>query len=164
MLCFAVCSALEQTVPGELLAEFTESAAQITSLTDFQDIFKNMEHAFLQLKSRLSVEENNIRIVCRIKALIEDNLPQVGAAMLADQVHLSKNYLSSLFKRHTGQTLNDYITSVRLQKASELLRTHGCYIYEAADRVGYKDVAYFSKLFKQQYGCTPAEYKAEAHR
>ena len=71
---------------------------------------------------------------------------------------------SSLFKRHTGQTLNDYITSVRLQKASELLRTHGCYIYEAADRVGYKDVAYFSKLFKQQYGCTPAEYKAEAHR
>lgn len=162
IFCFTVCSSLEQIADGGLLAEFTSQAGQAAQAADFPDVYSGMRDALLRFKSRLSAEESNIRIILRIKALIAENPAEAGAASLAEEVHLSKNYLASLFKRHTGQTLNDYITSVRMETAAGLLRSGSCYIYEAASRVGYKDVPYFSKLFKQQYGCTPADYKERA--
>ncbi|CAH0120200.1 putative response regulatory protein [Paenibacillus sp. CECT 9249] len=74
---------------------------------------------------------------------------------LAEQLHISTNYLRSIFRKVTGETFNQYVTRVRIEKAKDLLMEGKYYIYEIAELVGYKNVTYFSTLFKKYTGVTP---------
>lgn len=76
---------------------------------------------------------------------------------LSEKVHLSRNYLSEIFKKATGDTFNDYLTRVRMEKARSLLWEGKYLIYEVAEKVGYKNVPYFSHLFKKYTGHSPSE-------
>jgi two-component system response regulator YesN len=85
---------------------------------------------------------------------------ELSLAQLAAQVHLSPNYLANLFKKETGVTLNDYITEIRLAEAKRLLRKEpGILVFDVAERIGYKDGKYFTKLFKREVGLNPSEYR-----
>ncbi|MNY82971.1 HTH-type transcriptional activator RhaR [compost metagenome] len=55
-------------------------------------------------------------------------------------------------------SVNDFLKSIRLKKAAQLLQQHKMTIYEVAYAVGYDDRKYFSKEFKKQFGKTPTEY------
>ncbi|MBR1693759.1 MAG: helix-turn-helix domain-containing protein [Lachnospiraceae bacterium] len=78
---------------------------------------------------------------------------------LSEKLHLNKSYLSTVFTAQTGQRFVDYITYVRLMRAAWLLRNTDVKIGEVAQRMEYKDIAYFSKLFKKQFNMTPSEYR-----
>jgi two-component system response regulator YesN len=65
-----------------------------------------------------------------------------------------------LFKKETGVTINDYITEIRLAEAKRLLREEpGILVFDVAERVGYRDGKYFTKLFKREVGLNPSEYR-----
>lgn len=81
---------------------------------------------------------------------------------IADHVHLSVNHIAGLFKKETGQTIFDYITSVRISTAKQLLDNPIYKIYEIADRTGYPDANYFTKVFKKYTGLSPKEYRDES--
>lgn len=76
---------------------------------------------------------------------------------LADKVFISRNHLSIIFKNITGETFNNYLTKVRMEKARELLLDRNMLVYEVAERVGYKNVPYFSTIFKKYTGLNPTE-------
>jgi two-component system response regulator YesN len=76
----------------------------------------------------------------------------------AEHVYLSQGHLSALFKE-SGDTYLKYLTSIRMQKAMELLGDPALKIYEIVERVGYADPAYFSGLFKKHTGLTPHDYR-----
>jgi len=78
---------------------------------------------------------------------------------VADAVHVSKNYLSLLFKKVTGQNFIDYLIMLRVQKAKEMLTGTSLKVYEVAEKSGFNDVKYFSKLFKKMTGYTPVDYR-----
>jgi two-component system response regulator YesN len=78
---------------------------------------------------------------------------------IADQAGLSRTYVSFLFKSATGQSINEYITRMRIDKAKELLREGKMRTHEVAAHVGYPDATYFSALFKRHVGSTPTEYR-----
>lgn len=78
-------------------------------------------------------------------------------ADLADKVYISRNHLSIIFKNMTGETFNTYLTRVRIEKARELLLERNMLVYEVAEQVGYKNVPYFSTLFKKFTGMNPTE-------
>lgn len=78
---------------------------------------------------------------------------------VADYVHVSKNYLSILFKKVTGQNFIDYVIMLRIEKAKEMLAATSCKVYEIAEQSGFNDVKYFSKLFKKMTGYTPIDYR-----
>ncbi|MBO9605102.1 MAG: helix-turn-helix domain-containing protein [Paenibacillaceae bacterium] len=78
---------------------------------------------------------------------------------LAEQVYLSPNYLSRLFKKETGTSFVKYVTAYRLDKACELLRRTNMKIVDIAAEVGYPNFSYFGSLFRQHYGTTPAKYR-----
>jgi two-component system response regulator YesN len=82
---------------------------------------------------------------------------EITLADLADKVFLSRNYLSHIFKHATGETFNNYLTRVRMEKAKELILQGKLLIYEIAERVGYKNVPYFSTLFKKNTGLNPTD-------
>jgi two-component system, response regulator YesN len=78
---------------------------------------------------------------------------------LASIIHLSPNYISSLFKKETGLGIIDYLNQVRVEMAGELLMDTPLKSYEIAEKVGFSDHSYFSRVFKRWKGCTPREYR-----
>ena len=78
---------------------------------------------------------------------------------IAEQVHYSPAHLSTLFRKETGITLNEAILRTRLKAAMDLLRTTLEPVSAIANRTGYADVQYFSRVFKQVTGLTPLEYR-----
>ncbi|WP_274652025.1 response regulator [Paenibacillus humicola] len=82
---------------------------------------------------------------------------EITIAELASEVYISKNYLCQIFKNGTGETINNYIIRVKMEKAKSLLLERKLKIFEVAENVGYKSIPYFSTTFKKYYGVTPAE-------
>jgi len=77
---------------------------------------------------------------------------------LANQVYISKNYLSTIFRQFTGETFGDYLTRVRMEKAKSMVLEKKLLIAEIAERVGYRNVPYFTTLFKKHTGRSPTEF------
>lgn len=78
---------------------------------------------------------------------------------LAEVFKFSAYHLSSLFKEHTGISPIDYLIRYRLDLASELLMTTNASVGEIAASVGYKDVYYFSRIYKKRKGVSPAHHR-----
>ncbi|OOM80786.1 response regulator [Clostridium sp. BL-8] len=78
---------------------------------------------------------------------------------IANSLNISKNYLCSIFKQKTGENFLEYATKAKMERAKVLLKRYDYKVYEVSDMLGYKEKAYFSKLFKKFTGFTPAEYK-----
>ena len=74
-------------------------------------------------------------------------------------VGLNSAYFSSLFKKSEGVTFTEYLTSVRMEKAKYYLAETSCKVNEIAEKVGYTDAKYFSKVFITRVGSRPAEYR-----
>jgi two-component system response regulator YesN len=80
---------------------------------------------------------------------------------LAEIVFLNPDYLARLFKKETGISLGSYVIQVRIAAARHLLETTQHSVYTIANKVGYTNYSYFSKLFKQEVGLPPNEYKKD---
>ena len=84
---------------------------------------------------------------------------KISLKNIAEELYLSPNYLSELFKRHTDKNISEYITQFRLDKARRYLQQPEYKIADVSDLVGFGDPRYFSSMFKRQYGMTPNEYR-----
>ncbi len=84
----------------------------------------------------------------------------ISVEYIADMLSLDRRYLSRIFKQRTGNTIQEYIIGVRIEKAKSLL-AEGYNISEAAQRCGYDDVCNFSKMFKKHTGISPGRWKTE---
>ena len=84
---------------------------------------------------------------------------KISIKEIADQLYLSPNYLSELFKKHTGKTISEYLTDYRLEKVCQLLDHAEYRVGDVSGMVGIHDGRYFSNMFKKKYGMTPTEYR-----
>ncbi len=83
----------------------------------------------------------------------------ITLAELAEKAGYSKSRFSHLFSEITGTTPKQYLNNVRLQVSCELLST-GLTVAEIADRCGFNDPLYYSRIFKKKYGLSPTGYRA----
>ncbi|MCM1134310.1 MAG: AraC family transcriptional regulator [Clostridium sp.] len=77
----------------------------------------------------------------------------------AKNQHMSVCWFIRSFKRYMGVTPMQYITSIRMNKAKELLKNTNYSIQEISGLVGYENPLYFSRIFKKQIGCPPSGYR-----
>ena len=106
------------------------------------------------------VQNSDTKIIQMVKKYIQTHYGEsLDLDTVAGQVFLSPAYLGILFKQKTGQNYTDYVMDIRIEKSKELLHDVTMTIAEIASAVGYKDVKYFSKLFKRKLGITPKEYR-----
>lgn len=81
---------------------------------------------------------------------------------LEESLHLSKYYLSKIFKEVTGVTLFKYVYQRRINQAKMLfLLDNRKSVTDVCFQVGFKHLAHFSRLFKEQVGCTPEQYRRQ---
>lgn len=83
---------------------------------------------------------------------------------IAGKLGITGPYLSTYFKEKTGTNLSDYILTVRINKASQMLRDTDLLIQEIASLVGYYTVASFNRVFKRYTGLTPSEFRRSHSR
>ena len=105
--------------------------------------------------------EDTAQIIEQVKKLISENL-SVGNLQrdeLAALVHISPGYLGRIFKKETGMALTDYIIKKRISVAKQLLTKTSLSITSISEKVGISYSSYFTKLFKEQVGMTPQEYR-----
>ena len=84
---------------------------------------------------------------------------EISLNTVANVANVSSNHFSALFSQNMGQTFIEYLTTLRMNKAKELLRCTGMRSSEIAGEIGYKDAHYFSYLFKKTQGMTPTQYR-----
>lgn len=92
---------------------------------------------------------------------IQDNYSDsnFNISNLADTLHLSLSYLSTVFKNATGQNISNYLSARRLERAQALLRDASIPIKDVCFSSGYDDPRYFAKFFKKHTGMTPSEFR-----
>lgn len=78
---------------------------------------------------------------------------------IAKNFYMSSSYLSTFFQAYTDIRFVNYLTTVKMKRAAWLLHNTELKIVEIADRLYYKDIGYFSRLFKKQFNLTPSEYR-----
>ena len=109
-------------------------------------------------EKRNKQKENSIvnEITEIIRQTYTDN---ISIALIAEQVHLTPNYVSMIFKKICGMTIMEFVTDLRIQKAKELIVTTDLQIQEIAEYVGYNNQYYFSSVFKKKTGVQPKNYR-----
>lgn len=88
------------------------------------------------------------------------NDPDISISAIAQKLNISEGYLSHTFKKETDNTILGYLTRIRIRQAVDLLKAGNLKVYEVAEQVGYRDIAYFSTTFKKYCGVTPSEFQS----
>ncbi|RXZ76576.1 response regulator [Paenibacillaceae bacterium] len=104
------------------------------------------------------------KIIATIKDYVGQHYKDVTLEDLSQQVHMNADYLSKFFKKHAGIRFSDYLTSVRMDAATELLEDIQYKTYEVSERVGYSNSFNFTRAFKNYYGMTPRDYRNRTDR
>ena len=115
-----------------------------------------------QLRKFIRTEEMDRtgNIAQEIRAYLRAHLDQcITLNTLAKRYCYSTNYLGQMFKRHTGQSVGEYLTQVRIERAKELLATTNKTIQQIAFECGISDQSYFTCLFRKHTGLSPSRYR-----
>ena len=111
-------------------------------------------------------DNSSANTVLRAQRFIMKNYenPELNLKSVAQYACLNEKYFTTRFTKETGVTFSRFLTSVRLEKAKELLRTTDLKIYEISERVGYNHVEHFMRTFKKVFGINPGDYRKHSGR
>lgn len=152
--------------PGEQLGRYCRLVEQYLPVkctvvqktgTGLDGLSEKYQEAVQQLGEMMGISS----VVKEVRSYVEQNYWREDFSLqeAADEVNLSVQYLSKLFRKEMGVTFVDYLTSVRIRKSIDLFQEEDLKIYEIAEKVGYATQHYFSNVFKKNLGVSPAEYR-----
>ncbi|MBJ6368253.1 two-component regulator propeller domain-containing protein [Snuella sedimenti] len=95
--------------------------------------------------------------------IVEENFsdPQFMAVTFAKKMHMSQSVLYKKLKALTGQTISEFIRAVKFKKAGQLLSRTDMSVADVAYQIGFNDLKYFRKCFKETFNQTPSQYRKE---
>lgn len=102
------------------------------------------------------------RMIDNVITDIRDHyMEDISLTSLSAKYNISMGHLSKMIKENLQVNFSDYIASLRIQRAKELLRDDSLSIQEISEIVGYNDYFYFTKVFKKVEGISPSKYRKE---
>lgn len=154
----------------EMLADDTYNISEIAYMVGFNDpqYFSRYFRSKFGLspkmyressrKGRITNNRNNL-FLQKVNAVIESNqtLEDYNLDTFAEDMGMSKSTLSRKLKQATGCSPWEYIQVVRIRNANNLLKSSDADLIDIANAVGFRDVRYFSRCFKDQYGKYPTQ-------
>lgn len=138
-------------------------AKRIEELPSVEHIGKFMVEifrAYSNLVKNHSISKYSPAVQKTIITVDADLTADLSLKAMSKLNNVSAGYLSSLFKKETGQTLTEFVNRRRIKMAKKLLKTTNLQVQTIAQHCGILDLQYFTKLFKKYEGITPKEYRA----
>lgn len=93
--------------------------------------------------------------------VMEHYKERITLGQAAEALNISQGYLSTAFKKQSGESFTNYVSAIKIEKAKELIASHQYMMYEVSDLLGFDTPFYFSKVFKKVTGMSPKEYEAQ---
>lgn len=130
--------------------------------TPREDVLVQPTH--IVTRQSTDIYANNDPHIAEVLKYIHENISQkITVDELVELVPLSRRLLETRFKRSMGTSIYDYILQTRIEKVAQLL-CEGMSVSEAAIELGFSDIKNLSRMFRQQRGMTPSEYRHEILR
>ena len=130
---------------------------------NYEEFGSCMDRLKIALYEKRKTEEQDAqeeRTITGIIRYLQEHLDkEISLNILADEFHLSSQYISQLFKSEIGVNFLAYLTSIRMERAKKLLLATSLSIGEISEKCGYADYRVFTKAFKKEEGSTPSQYR-----
>lgn len=134
---------------------------RLYSCGNIMDILKVTEDNIREYEKFLerSMSESRNEVAAVKNYIYQHYGEDLNLEMLAEKVYLSSGYLSFIFKKETGMNLNRFIKVFRMEKAGEFLHDTNMKVAQISEKVGFANVSYFCRSFREYYGCSPESYR-----
>lgn len=130
------------------------------SIDNLEKLGALLENYILYLINEYPNSDNFDPFIQNIKGYIEENFTfNFSAAHISKTFNYSEKYIGRLFKKKTGLTLKEYINHRRLKMAQKMLQNSDTPIIDIAAKVGYNNVSYFNRTFKDAFAMSPSQYR-----
>lgn len=138
---------------------FAMEIERLNSPLGASDLLINMFRSYCRLVRKHALQAFPLVVQKTIMMIDADLSAEISPKQLASSQGVTLGYLSTVFKKATGQTITEYICRRRMEYAEYLLTTTSSQIQTIALHCGIMDAQYFSKLFKKVTGKTPLQYR-----
>ena len=145
-----------------LRMQITDYILKPVNYEEFGTCIDNLKIALFQKQSLENAEQQEERTIHSILRYLQEHLAEeISLTVLAEEFHLSAQYVSQLFKNEIGVNFLAYLTNIRMEKAKKLLLSSSLSIAEISEQSGYGDYRVFTKVFKKSEGITPSQYRRD---
>ena len=145
-----------------LRLQITDYILKPVNYEEFGTCIDNLKIALFQRQSSGAGEQREERPIHGITRYLQEHLAEeVSLSVLAEEFHLSAQYISQLFKNEIGVGFLTYLTNIRMERAKQLLLSTSLSIAEVSEQSGYGDYRVFTKVFKKAEGITPSQYRRD---
>ena len=145
-----------------LRLKITDYILKPVDYEEFGTCIDNLNIALFRRQSTQEADEQEERPINRLTRYLQEHLAEeISLSVLADEFHLSAQYISQLFKSEIGVNFLAYLTNIRMEKAKQLLLSTSLSIGEVSEQSGYGDYRVFTKVFKKSEGITPSQYRRD---
>lgn len=145
-----------------MLQDFPEGYRSLHHMHHVSEVLEWLQRFRTECCAHLAGQQRSYKrqVIESVKSYINENIDRrLSLQEVASVFNFSPNYLSQLFARHTGEGFVDYITIRKIGAAKDMLRRGEGKVYEIAERLGFDNSFYFSKVFKKVEGVSPREYQ-----
>ena len=173
---------LEAIIPRIIELIVVISRAAVDAGADINDIFHLNQNFLAHIQEFKTIEDLSAWVSSLLHRFISDTFDfadikhadvvyktmeyikqNYNTKLTLDQIsevtHLSKTYLSSIFKKETGQSISSYINMIRVDKSKGMLLESNLNIIDIANASGFEDQSYYTKVFKNHVGITPKKFR-----
>lgn len=152
---------LYEAIPEKTEKELNVEIEKLYRTADLLSIRRIVEDNIGLLEQKVQKDAGSVhREVESVKRYIYSHYgEELSIEMLADQVYLAPSYLSTIFKKETGQNLSKFIKACRMEKARDMLENTHEKIVQISEKVGYPNVSYFCQSFREYFGVSPQKYR-----
>jgi len=129
-----------------------------------ENIRNKFSKRFFMEPGEVVLDSMDEKFLSKLIYIIESNLENelFNVHLLAEQAGMSTSVLYKKIKALTNVSVNEFIKSIRLKRAAQILQQKKYTVYEVGYMIGFSDSKYFSRAFRKQFGLTPTEYVKQA--
>lgn len=145
-----------------LRLKITDYILKPVNYEEFGACIDNLKIALFRQQLPQEETQGEERPIMAITRYLQEHLSEdISLSILAEEFHLSAQYISQLFKSEIGVNFLAYLTNIRMERAKKLLLSTALSIGEISEQLGFGDYRVFTKVFKKSEGVTPSQYRRD---
>ena len=145
-----------------LRLKITDYILKPVNYEEFGACIDNLKIALFRQQLPQEETQGEERPIMAITRYLQEHLSEdISLSVLAEEFHLSAQYISQLFKSEIGVNFLAYLTNIRMERAKKLLLSTALSIGEISEQLGFGDYRVFTKVFKKSEGVTPSQYRRD---